>query len=189
MENDATNIYLLGFRGSGKSSVGKQVASRLGFQHWDTDDLIVSRAGQTIQQIFSTHGQAEFRRLETEVIRTLQANQSLVISLGGGAILAAENRDRLRATGQIVWLKGSAETLFARIQQDSKTPNQRPALTCLNGLAEVQKLLHEREPIYAACADFTVDVEKLSIAEVSEAIVQWWKVDRVNNPFETRDGS
>lgn len=174
------NLYLIGYRGSGKSTAGALVASQLGYPHWDTDDLIESRTGLSIQQVFSTFGQAEFRKLETEIIRTFKPDQSAVVSLGGGAVLVAENRDRLRTTGLLVWLQATAETLFERIHGDARTPDRRPALSDRSGLEEVQMLLKEREPIYAACADFTVNIEKLSVAEVAEAIVRWWKDDRVN---------
>lgn len=174
------NLYLMGYRGSGKSTVGALLADRLGCPHRDTDELVESLAGKTIQQIFSVFGEPEFRRLETEVIRQFQPDQQLVVSLGGGAILAAENRERLRATGWMVWLQASAEALFARLGQDQSTPQRRPPLTSFGGLAEVQTLLQQREPIYAACADFTVDVEKKSPADIAEAIVHWWQVDRLN---------
>lgn len=168
------NLYLIGYRGSGKTTVGSLLAKRLNLPHLDSDDLVEQHSGQTIQQIFATLGEVEFRRLEAEVVRSLHRLQPSIVSLGGGAILAPENRDRLRASGRVVWLKGSSDVLHARIEKDLATPQRRPRLTDLGRLEEVKTLLKQRDPIYSACADFTVEVGELSAAEVAETILEWW---------------
>lgn len=168
------NLYLIGYRGSGKTRVGAELAKRLGLPHFDSDDLVERQSAQTIQQIFATSGEVEFRRLEAEVIRLLHRWQPAIVSLGGGAILAPENRDRLRASGRMVWLKAAAEVLLDRMEKDPASIQRRPQLTAYGCLEEIETLLKQREPIYSACADFAVEVGELSVAEVAEAIWQWW---------------
>jgi shikimate kinase len=179
------NLYLIGYRGSGKTVVGSKLAKRLDLPHYDSDDLVEQQSGQTIQQIFAMSGEVEFRRLESEVIRSLHRLQPAVVSLGGGAILAPENRDQLKSSGRLVWLKAAAEVLYARIANDPTSAQRRPQLTAMGGWEEVETVLRQREPIYSACADFTVEVGELSPVEVTETIFHWWvAVDTGNIPNE-----
>ncbi len=174
------NLYLIGYRGSGKSSVSPLLAKELDRQCIDTDDLIEQQSGMSIRALFAACGVAEFRRRENEIIQQYPAASDLIVSLGGGAPLSEANRQWFREHGKAVWLSADAETLWNRIYQDQASSDRRPALTEYGGLQEVQQLLGERSPIYAACADFTIDVTQLSPAQAAERIVQWWQKDDVS---------
>ena len=119
------NIVLIGYRGTGKSTVGKVVATRLGRTVVSTDAEVVKRAGQPISQIVAQHGWDHFRDIESEVCRDLSARDGLVIDTGGGIILRSQNVDALKKTGTLFWLNASVETITKRIGRDT----QRPSLT------------------------------------------------------------
>ncbi|MEZ6078736.1 MAG: shikimate kinase [Pirellulaceae bacterium] len=116
------HIYLMGYRGSGKSSVGRRLAERLGLPVVDTDTLIEKEAGQSIRDIFSIEGEAGFRQREASVLaRAASSTTPAVIALGGGAILRPENQRIIGSSGRVVWLQGSPTSLLARIQADQTT--------------------------------------------------------------------
>lgn len=169
------NIVLIGYRGSGKTSVGRAVAARLGFSFVDTDTLIEQRAGCTIAEIFARETEAGFRRRETEVVVEVAAGDNTVISAGGGAVLADENVRALEAGGWLVWLRAPADVLWQRITQDTATTANRPNLTASGGLDEVRSLLAVREPTYRAAATATIDVTDKSIDEVADEVVQQFR--------------
>ncbi|MFO1021301.1 MAG: shikimate kinase [Planctomycetales bacterium] len=105
------NLILIGYRGSGKTSVGRELSRRLGWPCIDADDLIEARAGCSIREMFETRGEPYFRDLEEEVVAEILRGNSQIISPGGGAILRETTRARMRASGPVVWLQGSAEVL------------------------------------------------------------------------------
>ena len=173
------NLYLIGYRGSGKSTVAPLVANALDWTFIDTDREIVKLTGQSIQSTFEFDGQAVFREWEATVIRAVSMRSRTVISLGGGAILAESNRQTLQDTGWVVWLKAAAEVLHHRIQGDSNTKSSRPPLTELDSLMEIRTVLNERQNFYAACADYTVEVDELTAIEAADLIVnRWQSVDK-----------
>jgi shikimate kinase len=167
------NLYLIGYRGSGKTSVAAEVGKLLGWLWLDADVEIERRAGKTIKQIFDTSGEQAFRDLEAAVVADLAKMNSHVIALGGGAVLREDSRQAIRGSGKVVWLQASPAVLFQRISGDASTADRRPNLTALGGLAEVERLLAVRSPIYAACADLTVDAEHLAPAEIAQQIAKW----------------
>ena len=169
------NIVLIGYRGSGKTSVGRAVAARLGFSFVDTDALIEQRAGCTIAEIFARETEAGFRRRETEVVVEVAAGDRAIISAGGGAVLADVNVLALKAGGWLVWLRAPAAVLWQRITQDTATTANRPNRTVSGGLDEVESLLAVREPAYRAAADTTIDVTDKSVDEVADEIVQQFR--------------
>ncbi len=168
------NLYLLGMRGSGKSSVGPVVAQRLDWPFVDLDRLIEQREGLSIAQIFATHGEPYFRDQEQAALNEVAAGNEQVVALGGGAILRQENRELIRRTGHGVWLQACSEELQARIQADSASDSLRPRLTPLSLADELQVVAQERAMFYAECADFAVKTDRRSIPEIAEEIVQWW---------------
>jgi len=159
-------ITLIGYRGSGKSSVAPRLAERLGWDWIDADAELELRAGRTIREIFASDGEPEFRRLEHEVIADLAQNPKLVIAAGGGAILREDNRAILMASGPVVWLQADIETLLGRIQGDATTAARRPNLTAAGGRSEVEQLLAIREPLYRQTASFTVDSGNRPVEEI-----------------------
>jgi shikimate kinase len=169
------NLYLIGYRGSGKTTVAAELGTLLGWKWLDADDEIERREGKTIKEIFASWGEQSFRDLEAVVIADLAKLAGHVIALGGGAVLQEESRQAIRDSGKVVWLQASPEVLFQRISGDASTAERRPNLTAAGGLAEVQRLLSIRAPLYAACADLTLDAGSASPAELAAAIVRWLK--------------
>lgn len=169
------NLYLIGYRGSGKSSVAPLLAERLGRAWFDSDREVESLTGQSIAQIFDRSGEAGFREWETSVLGGLATQRQLVVSLGGGAILASVNRELIKKSGFAVWLTAPAEVLWARISSDEATATDRPALTDRQGFDEVQSVLAEREALYRDCADYTCNTTDCSPKQVADEIADWWE--------------
>ncbi len=150
-------IVLIGLRGSGKTTVGRAIAARLGCCFVDTDTRIAEQTGLSIAELFAAEGEPGFRRHEREVIEQVAREAPGVISVGGGAVLDAENVKRLRATGKIVWLTAPPQVLWERVSSDSGSVETRPALTNHSGLKELEYLADHRAACYAEAADITVD--------------------------------
>jgi shikimate kinase len=164
------NLFLIGYRGTGKTTVARLLAHHLGWQWVDADDVLERRAGLTIRQVFEAEGEAGFRRRESDVLEELCALGGHVIATGGGVVLASANRARLKQSGRIVWLTADASTIRRRMENDRTTAERRPALT-VGGLAEIKELLRAREPLYRAVAHFSVDTSVRSPEEVAAAIL------------------
>src|SRR3954447_23715424 len=170
------NVFLIGYRGSGKSTVAAALSERLGWPWIDADAELERRAGKTIKQIFDEGGEQAFRDLESAVVDDLARRDRHIIALGGGAVLREANRQAVASRGPIVWLKASPEALLARIQADATTAARRPNLTADGGLAEIRALLAERTPIYESCAALTIDTENKSPPEIAREIDEGLKV-------------
>jgi shikimate kinase len=165
------NLFLIGYRGSGKSTVAAALSTQLGWPWFDADAELERRAGKTIKQIFAEQGEGAFRDLESIELADLVKLDRHIMALGGGVVLRDENRSLLAGRGKIVWLQASPEVLMARISGDATTAERRPNLTGQGGLAEIRTLLAERMPIYASCADLTVNAENKSAAEIARQII------------------
>lgn len=162
-------ISLIGYRACGKTSVAPRLAGRLGWSWVDCDRAIEQRAGLTVRQIFETSGEAEFRRLESEVLAELLLGPETVIATGGGAVLAPQNRERLRAAGPVVWLHASIETLTKRLSREHSAAS-RPSLTGRPVHVEVAEVLAVREPLYRQTATLTVHSDGESADQVARRI-------------------
>src|SRR5579871_3654863 len=127
--SDDQPIFLIGPRGSGKSTVARELARQLGWSWLDADDEVEKRSGQSIRALFATEGEAGFRDRESAVLVELCRLQRHVIATGGGIVLREDNRQRMRAAGRIVWLTADVETLWQRLQGDPTTAERRPMLT------------------------------------------------------------
>jgi len=164
------NLVLIGYRCTGKTTVGKLVAKELKMAHVDADDALEEDAGRTIRDIFNDDGEDFFRDLETQVIQRLVQRDNTVISLGGGAVIRDDNRQAL-IPHRIVWLQATPESIWKRMNTDSTTGQRRPALTDHDGYREIVELLDDREPLYRACAEISVDTEEKSPSEIANEIV------------------
>lgn len=158
------SIALLGYRGSGKSTVGKRLADRLWHKFVDTDELVVSSAGASIKDIFANQGEAAFREMESRVVADASKLTDHVIALGGGAVLREENRRALKDAGlKMIYLRCEPDELLRRIQSDPLTGEMRPDLTEHGGgIEEVRRMIAEREPIYRSVMTAELDVTHLS---------------------------
>jgi shikimate kinase len=165
------NLVLIGYRGSGKSAVGRRLADRLKMTFVDTDDLIEERQGIPITDIVKSRGWGHFRKLENNVIEEISKRDHLIIAPGGGAILDTDNVKALRKNGFILWLKADKQTLFKRINQDQGTNARRPTLTGKGTLEEVKEVLSLREPIYERISEIQIDTSTLDVEAVVERIL------------------
>jgi shikimate kinase len=165
------NLFLIGYRGSGKTSVAAALAVRLGWPWIDADAELEQRAGQSIKQIFASEGELAFRNLESAVVADLATRDQHIIALGGGAILREQNRAAIVGRGKVIWLIAAPETLAERIHADPTTAERRPNLTGQGGLNEIRHLLAERTPLYAACADLLVDADRQSPEQIAHEII------------------
>jgi len=156
------SIVLIGLMGAGKTTIGRRLAARLGLPFVDSDQAIEEAAGQSIADIFTTHGEAHFRTGERKVISRLLKNGPQVLATGGGAFMNPQTREKIQESGISIWLKASLEILMERVQRRS----HRPLLQEPDPEAIMKKLINERYPVYAQ-ADFTVT----STQEPHDAIV------------------
>jgi shikimate kinase len=162
------NIVLIGYRGTGKSTVGRLLATRLGREFVSTDAEIVKRAQRTIPQIVAQDGWEYFRDLESDICREFANRDQLVIDTGGGAILRAQNVEALKKNGTLFWLEASAGTITKRIGGD----NQRPSLTGTKSFVdEIQDVLRERTPKYQAAANHLITTDDRSIDQLVETLL------------------
>jgi shikimate kinase len=162
------NIVLMGYRGTGKSTVGRLLAARLGRELVSTDAEIIKRAQHSISEIVAQKGWEYFRDLESDVCREFAGRDQLVIDTGGGAILRAQNVEALKKNGTVLWLTASVETIAKRIGGD----NQRPSLTGTKSFVdEIQDVLRERTPKYQAAADHTIATDNRSVNQLVETIL------------------
>ena len=161
-------IVLIGYRGTGKSTVGTILADRLARKLVSTDGEIIRRAQRSIPEIVQQAGWDHFRDLESEVCRELSERDSLVIDTGGGAILRQENVASLKKNGVVFWLTANVAVIAERIGDDT----QRPSLTGSKSFVEeIEEVLNERRPKYEAAADHIIETDTQSAAQVAEAIL------------------
>jgi shikimate kinase len=165
-----SRILLTGYRCTGKTTVARLLAEKLGWDWIDADHLLETRHGRTIRQIFTEDGEAGFRDKEEQIFAKLCQLQRHVIATGGGVILREINRQRMRSAGKVVWLTADAPTIWKRLQADPTTAERRPPLT-VGGLAEIEETLKMREPLYRACADLTISTVGRSTEEIARQIV------------------
>jgi len=168
---NAESIALIGYRGTGKTTVAQEIARRLGWDWIDADVEVEGRAGKSIASIFADDGEPAFRDHEAKVVHEMCGRRRAVLALGGGAVLRQSNREAIKRCGAVVWLKASTETIADRIAGDPATSARRPNLTNAPRRTEIERLLAERTPNYRACATLEVDTEGKAPAEIAGEIV------------------
>ncbi len=169
-EESAKNIVLMGFMGSGKTTLGRELACRMKTTVEDTDRLIEKREGMKISEIFSRYGEDYFRRAETKLLSELAESGEgpAVYSLGGGTPVNPENRKLLKRLGTVVWLDIRPETVYERLKGDTT----RPLLQCADPLGRIRELIEERKSAYSECADLIVNVDGRDCGAIADEIEQ-----------------
>ena len=164
------NIILVGFMGSGKSSIGRELHHNLGYELIDTDHVIEKQIGKPIPEIFEQEGEKAFRQYETALLEQLKQNQTTrhIISTGGGMVCSPQNRILLRELGFVVWLQCSSQAILERTSQNKN----RPLLQCEDPMNAIQTLLSERSPFYHETAHMEVNTTGLSMDEISCGILE-----------------
>jgi shikimate kinase len=163
------NIVLIGYRGTGKSSVGKLLSTVLEMELVEMDQVIIKKAKLSIPQIVKRYGWDTFRDMESEVVKEISQSDYCVIDTGGGVVLREENVECLKTNGLVFWLKAGKDTIIERIKDSVERPSLTETKTFLE---EVEEILKEREPLYQAAADWIIETDGRSIEEVTAAIIK-----------------
>ena len=165
---DRKNILLIGFMGTGKSTISRRLHKLLKMREVDTDAIIVEREGMSISDIFAEKGEEAFRNMETDLLRELKKERNLIISCGGGMALRDENAAIMKEAGTVVWLTAKPETILKRVEHDDR----RPLLRGNKNVPFIENLLNQRYPKYKAAADLKVKTDDRSIQSICEEIIK-----------------
>ncbi len=161
------NIILIGFMGSGKSKVARQLAQRLDRQLVATDELIEAKARTSINEIFKAHGEAYFRDLEAQIVKEVSLRQGIIVDCGGGIVCGKENLQHLKSNGIVFYLQATPEVIYERIKHEK----HRPLLQSSDPLGCIKELYQQRLPLYNQ-ADYTIDANDASIQVPVDEIIQ-----------------
>lgn len=175
--NDPTrpqSLVLVGYRGTGKSTVGRILAERLGLPFADADVELEALVGRPIAAIFAEQGEPAFRDWEERVLHDLSTRPGMIVATGGGVVLRERNRSLLKSFGFVAWLTADPEVVAGRLRADPGGLAIRPALTTDGTLGEIARVLEERTPLYRAVADAIVDTNRRTPAETAAAILDLW---------------
>ena len=167
------NIYLIGYRCTGKTSVGRMLAEQLGWRFLDTDQYIVEKAGRSLSEMVAQHGWNFFRQKEKQALSKLNDHDQLVLATGGGIIMDPANLAILKDDKNfVIWLQADAEIIYHRMKEDEQSDAFRPALTESPLFREIQELLAERTPYYESAADLAVNTDTLALNEACGLILK-----------------
>lgn len=165
-------IVLIGYRCTGKTTVGKKLAERLGCPFVDTDECIAAREGKTVAEIVSEGGWPLFRQREGEALAAVDRSEPMVLATGGGIIESAENREQLHQMGLVVWLTATPDVIEQRLAADENTAEGRPPLSNSDRSVEIEETLNRREPLYEETAHLIIDSAGHSIQDMVEEILK-----------------
>jgi shikimate kinase len=165
------NLFLIGFRCTGKTTVAEALAQRLDWTFVDTDRRVVETAGVSITQMVDAHGWPFFREQERNALRAVSAGNHQVVATGGGIVLDARNIAAMKISGKVVWLTASEQTIQARLLNDEATAGGRPSLTGEGLVAEVGSVLSARTPLYEKAADYQTATDRHGVTAVCDRIV------------------
>jgi shikimate kinase len=171
------NLYLVGYRCTGKSSVGQIVSDALGWVFLDIDDALQAEEGRAIEQIVLEEGWEYFRTLETNLVQRVSRGSNQVIATGGGVVTNPGNVALMKGSGKVVWLQASPKTIAQRMKADSNTGGQRPPLRGKDSIGEIEEILSERLPLYQQAMHFRIDTDGLSPREVAARILRWLETE------------
>ncbi|MBI5591246.1 MAG: shikimate kinase [Deltaproteobacteria bacterium] len=166
------NIYLIGYRCCGKTSVGKALSRLLDRPFLDTDEAVVQKAGMTISEMVARNGWDAFRDMEKSIITQTTLLDHHIIATGGGVILNPDNVRNMKKAGRVIWLRVSPETVRERMAADLQTLIQRPGLTPTGSMNEIETVLFERQPLYEKASDAILDTDILGIDAICRKIME-----------------
>ena len=166
------NIVLIGYRCSGKTTVGKLLARELKREFLDTDRLIEEKTDLPIHLYVSRKGWRDFRAVEKEVVSHVASGDDLVIATGGGVVIDRENVRNLKKNGWVVWLDTGVPVIRERMKKAKKSGEFRPTLSGADPLKEIDRILHERTPVYESTNDYRVDTDRKNPEEVGQMIMR-----------------
>ena len=167
-----SNIFLIGYRCTGKTSVGKLLSKELKCSFIDTDLLLISKSGRSIREIVDSEGWEAFRRMEHDIVKQVCRMDRQVVATGGGVVLSQANVNLMKKSGKVIWLKALPETIEKRMVGDQATEAFRPSLTSKDSYSEIEEVLIEREPYYQGAMGFNVETDDLPVDEICDTIVR-----------------
>lgn len=162
------NIFLIGYMGTGKSTVAAYMAMQYGMEVLEMDQMIVDREGMSISDIFAKHGEAYFRDMETKLLIEIQTQENKVVSCGGGVVIREQNVEEMRKGGNIVLLSAKAETILERVKDD----NSRPLLQGNKNIAFINDMLEKRRAKYESAADIVIETDAKQVADICNEIFE-----------------
>ena len=166
------NLFLIGYRCCGKTTVGNSIARTIDWSFVDSDLLVTAKAGKSIKDIIDTAGWDAFRRMEHSALKQICTKDRQVGATGGGVVLDAENIRVMKTSGTIVWLDASAATIEKRMRQDKNTEKFRPALTDRGRMEEIEDMLLKRNPHYESASDFSIHTDDVPVKEIAQKIIK-----------------
>jgi shikimate kinase len=175
------NLVLIGYRATGKTSVGARLAEVLQRPFVDLDQVLVNEAGRTVADIVAQGGWAEFRRLEKQLVARYRDARGLVLATGGGVVLDPNNVAALRENGILIWLTADPAAIQARLAQDQPRDANRPSLTGRDTIREVLDVIEERAPLYQAAAQISIDTTHRSVGQVVKLVLAALKSEEAKN--------
>jgi len=166
------NLFLIGYRCSGKTTIGKSIAMTIDWPFVDSDLLVIKESGKSIKDIIDTEGWDAFRHMERSALKQICTDDRQVVATGGGVVLDEANIQAMKTSGMVVWLDATAETIQKRMLQDRNTGNFRPALTDKGRIEEIEGMLLKRNPYYESASDFYIGTDDVPVSEITKRIIK-----------------
>jgi shikimate kinase len=166
------NLFLIGYRCTGKTTIGKAIAAAIEWSFVDADTLLVRECGKPIKEIVDTEGWDAFRRMERSTLKQICTADRQIVATGGGVVLDKANIKAMKTSGMVIWLGATAETIQKRMLQDKNTGNFRPALTDKGRMGEIEDLLLKRNPYYESASDFSIQTDDVPVSEITQTIIE-----------------
>jgi shikimate kinase len=166
------NLFLIGYRCTGKTTIGKSIAMTMDWSLVDSDILVIKEYGKSIKDIIDTEGWEAFRRMERSTLKQICTKDRQVVATGGGVVLDKANIKAMKTSGMVIWLGATAETIQKRMLQDKNTGNFRPALTDKGRMEEIEDMLLKRNPYYESASDFSIQTDDVPLKEINAIIIQ-----------------